>query len=99
MDRQHASLRSSPCNDCKQGAHHIICTSVYTLIQDEDGFKLYELRAIVRYLVRKYAPQSSIVPSSDDLQRYGLFEQAMSIEAFDFGPPLMAILYETAYKP
>ena len=38
------------------------------------------------------------MPSTDDLQKYGLFEQAMSIEAFDFNPPIQVILFEKIYK-
>ena len=60
---------------------------------------MYEARAIARYLVRKYRPESNLVPSSEDLQKCALFEQAMSVEAFDFAPHAYGIIYEKGMKP
>ncbi|ELU45260.1 hypothetical protein AG1IA_00711 [Rhizoctonia solani AG-1 IA] len=51
---------------------------------DEDGTKLYESRAICRYLIAKYAPESELLPNPSDVKKYGLFEQAASIEYSSF---------------
>ena len=48
--------------------------------------------------MRKYRPESVLVPGTEDPQKYALFEQAMSVEAFDFAPPLSVIAWEKRYK-
>ncbi|CAE6440722.1 unnamed protein product [Rhizoctonia solani] len=54
------------------------------VLEDEDGTKLYESRAICRYLIAKYAPESELLPNPSDVKKYGLFEQAASIEYSSF---------------
>ncbi|KAJ7679824.1 glutathione S-transferase, partial [Mycena rosella] len=57
---------------------------------EDNGFVLYEGRAICRYLEEKYPGQgTSLIPTS--LQEKALFEQAASIEFADFFPPLIKI--------
>ncbi|EJD00507.1 thioredoxin-like protein [Fomitiporia mediterranea MF3/22] len=52
------------------------------LVEDEDcGFKLFESRAIARYLIAKHAPNSKLIPKEPKANV--LFEQAMSIENND----------------
>lgn len=51
--------------------------------QDDDGFILYESRAICRYLAAKH-PESGLVPS--DVKAAALFEQAASVEPSNFDP-------------
>lgn len=97
MDREHAPLWAGTCHDRELLFLLLLSRDVINLIlciQDDDGFKLCESRTIARYLALKYAPESTLVPGTDDLRRYGLFEQAMSVEAFDFNPPIQAILFE-----
>ncbi|OBZ67186.1 hypothetical protein A0H81_12786 [Grifola frondosa] len=56
-------------------------------IVDEDGFTLFESRAIGRYIATKYAAQGEkLIPDPSDLKATALFEQAASIEAFNFDP-------------
>ncbi|KAJ7806948.1 thioredoxin-like protein [Mycena olivaceomarginata] len=50
---------------------------------DDDGFILYESRAICRYLAAKH-PESGLVPS--DVKTAALFEQAASVELSNFDP-------------
>ncbi|KAL5480329.1 hypothetical protein ACEPAI_1599 [Sanghuangporus weigelae] len=64
---------------------------------DEDGFKLFESRAIARYLIAKYGPNSGLIPK--DLKKNALFEQAMSIENNDFAPPAGGLASEKYFKP
>ncbi|EDQ98364.1 uncharacterized protein LACBIDRAFT_242154 [Laccaria bicolor S238N-H82] len=52
---------------------------------DDDGYIVYESRAIARYIAAKYADQGTpLLPK--DPKAYGLSEQAASIEAFNFHP-------------
>jgi len=65
---------------------------------DDDGFGLYESRAICRYLVAKYSPQDqSLAPT--ELKAQALFEQAASIESSYFAPNASTILVEKVLAP
>ncbi|KAI6158452.1 glutathione S-transferase [Pisolithus thermaeus] len=66
---------------------------------DDDGFVLYESRAIARYLIRKYPNQGTqgLIPT--DPKEEALFEQAASIEAFNFNPFASGIAFEKVFKP
>ncbi|KAF8205903.1 glutathione S-transferase [Mycena galopus ATCC 62051] len=50
---------------------------------DDEGFILYESRAICRYIAAKY-PASGLIPS--DPKAHALFEQATSVELSNFDP-------------
>ncbi|KAJ7487036.1 glutathione S-transferase [Mycena latifolia] len=64
---------------------------------DDDGFVLYESRAICRYLAEKYAGQGTpLLPTT--LKEKALFEQAASIELADFSPPAQKVAMEALYK-
>lgn len=46
-------------------------------VLDDDGYLIFESRAICKYLARKYAGQGTkLIPTEEDLKAYGLFEQA-----------------------
>ncbi|KAG1781826.1 glutathione S-transferase [Suillus placidus] len=65
---------------------------------DDDGFLLYESRAIARYLSKKYPNQgTSLIPS--DPKAEALFEQASSIETFNFNAFVAPIVVEKVFKP
>ncbi|KAM6490637.1 glutathione S-transferase [Amanita muscaria] len=66
-------------------------------IQDDDGFILYESRAISRYIIAKHGGQGpELIPK--DLKKNALFEQAASSEAANFSPSALAIFFEKVIK-
>ncbi|KAG6836033.1 hypothetical protein H0H93_012123, partial [Arthromyces matolae] len=64
---------------------------------DDDGFLLYESRAICRYIATKYADQgTSLIPT--DPKARALFEQAASIEQSNFNTfAAQAVWYNLPY--
>ncbi|KAF5361852.1 hypothetical protein D9756_002057 [Leucocoprinus leucothites] len=64
---------------------------------DDDGFILYESRAIARYIADKYAAKGpQLIPS--DIHKRALLEQAISSEAFTWDRAMLPILLEAVYK-
>lgn len=61
---------------------------------DDDGFKLYESRAICRYLVAK--TKSPLVP--EGLHERAALDQFMSIEQSNFSPHAMKFVYHYVMK-
>ncbi|KAJ7098528.1 glutathione S-transferase [Mycena belliarum] len=66
---------------------------------DDDGFILYESRAICRYLAEKYADRGTPLIPTASLPAKALFEQAASIEFANFYPLIVKIALEVVYKP
>lgn len=60
---------------------------------DDDGFKLYESRAIARYINQKV--RGPLVPT--DLQELARMEQWISIETSDFSGPAMKFIFQHAF--
>ena len=66
---------------------------------DDDGFVLYESRAICRYLALKYGGIGKLIPDPADLQKTARFEQGASIELSNFDPYASALAFENVFKP
>lgn len=62
---------------------------------EDDGFNMYESRAIIRYLDAKL-PGNKLIPS--DLPSLGRMEQWLSVEQSYFTPHCMAIVMEMLFK-
>lgn len=62
---------------------------------EDDGFSMYESRAIIRYLDAKL-PGNKLIPS--DLPSLGRMEQWLSVEQSYFTPHCMAIVMEMLMK-
>ncbi|KAF8333881.1 glutathione S-transferase [Amanita rubescens] len=66
-------------------------------VLEDDGFILYESRAIGRYIAIKYANQGTqLYP--EDLQKKALVEQAVSVEASNWDPHASGIAFEKVVK-
>jgi hypothetical protein len=69
-------------------------------MEDDDGFGLYETRAICRYIATKYADQGTkLIPDANaDPKTIALFEQALSVECCQYAQCSGFIMYETIVK-
>ncbi|KAF9003309.1 glutathione S-transferase [Cyathus striatus] len=65
---------------------------------DDDGFILYETRAIARYIATKYASQGTqgLIPS--DPKSRSLFEQAVSVETSNFDQYASQAVHEIVFN-
>ncbi|KAF8206105.1 glutathione S-transferase [Mycena galopus ATCC 62051] len=66
---------------------------------DDEGFQMFESRAIGRYVVAKYGKGSSLVPDPKDIEATAKFEQAVSIENNNFDPTGGQLALELLLKP
>jgi glutathione S-transferase len=66
---------------------------VTPVLEDDDGYRIYEARAILRWLDRR-VPEPSLTP--DDVGDYGRMEQLLGVEQSYFSPNVMAMFYAQA---
>ncbi|KAJ7641850.1 thioredoxin-like protein [Roridomyces roridus] len=66
---------------------------------DDDGFVLYESRAICRYLCEKYPDQGAKELYPTGFKERALVEQAASVESANFIPYVSRIFRELLFKP
>lgn len=65
---------------------------------DDDGFILYETRAIGYYIAAKYLNQGTpLLPT--ELKANALFHQAASVEIYHFSDNILKAVEEMIYKP
>ena len=65
-----------PAGEHKQPAHVALQPFGKIPVLEDDGFFVYESRAICRYIASKYADQGTpIMPKSTDLKALAIFEQ------------------------
>src|SRR5579872_2127874 len=61
---------------------------VVPVLEEDDGFRIYESRAIMRYIDR-HLTDFSLTPT--DLHEYGRMEQWINVEQAYFSPPAMQL--------
>ncbi|KAH9889001.1 glutathione S-transferase C-terminal-like protein [Cubamyces lactineus] len=66
---------------------------------DDDGFKVFESRAIARYIALKYGGIGTLIPDPRDLQKTALFEQAASTELTNFDFYAGSLALDNIFKP
>jgi glutathione S-transferase len=64
-------------------------------VLEDDGFTLYESRAILRYLDRRF-PAPALTPG--DARARGLMEQFISVEQSYLTPHVMTLVYAAAWR-
>ncbi len=82
----------------QKGADHLARHpfGVVPVFEDDDGFVLYESRAILRYLDAKL---EGVQVSPKSLQDRALMEQWISVEQSYFSPPAMKAILEVFFAP
>ena len=80
---------------------HVSCSPFGLLpyIVTDDGFTLFESRAICRYLTLTHSGVGKLMPDPSDVKKTALFEQALCVELANFDPLASGVALELVYKP
>jgi len=65
---------------------------------EDDGVRLFESRAICKYLLAKYGKCHELNDSQGSAAEIGAYEQALSIEYSYFQPTIFGLAYEFIFK-
>lgn len=94
-------LKANPFGSVPYIVRRLLAIALLVLIvsyQDDDGFVLYESRAITHYIATKYANQGTpLIPT--DLKKNALYQQGLSIEVTSFNDYAEKIAVEKVFKP
>ncbi|KAG8888753.1 hypothetical protein FRB98_006881 [Tulasnella sp. 332] len=67
---------------------------------DDNGFTLFQSRAICRYIAMKYPNQGTkLLPDASDIKAVSIFEQAINIEQADFDPNASGLTMQKLFLP
>ncbi|KAL9247959.1 hypothetical protein vseg_021328 [Gypsophila vaccaria] len=66
---------------------------------DDDHFKLFESRAIIRYLATKYSSENSLNLLGTNVEEKALVDQWLEVEAHHFNEPVYNIVLELIVFP
>lgn len=64
----------------------------------DGNFKLFESRAICRYLIHKYQSKDTLQLIPEDIQQAALIEQFISVETSEWGNCVDKYVYEAVFK-
>ncbi|GBC18754.1 glutathione S-transferase [Rhizophagus irregularis DAOM 181602=DAOM 197198] len=65
----------------------------------DDGFHIYESRAIIRYLINKYqGTKTSTILIPSDVHKAALVDQFISVETSYYSPHLSKLVYQLVFK-
>ncbi|KAH8698808.1 putative glutathione S-transferase [Talaromyces proteolyticus] len=68
-------------------------------VLEEDGFMLYESRAICQYIAAKYRDQGTdLFPDNDNVEEFALLQQGICAELSNFDPVAFGICNEKMFK-
>ncbi|PKC11278.1 glutathione S-transferase [Rhizophagus irregularis] len=67
-------------------------------VLDDDGFQIYECRAIARYLINKYqGTKTSTILIPSDVHKAALVEQFISVDTSYYNPPISKLTVQLVY--